>query len=588
MTNPAILCVDDEKIILTSLKSELKEALGDSCLIETAEGGEDALEIVEELRKAGSEIALVIADYIMPDIKGDELLKLIHERVPDTLTIMLTGQADTQAVGNAVNNAKLYRYIAKPWDREDLALTVTHAVRAFCQAKKIEEQNERLREMNRTLEQKVVERTKKLRLIDEGTAFATGDEFFLSLVRNLGPAMGVRYSFVSEFVELDTRVRTLAFWSKAGVLDNVEYDLAGTPCERVLSGEMCHYPRDVQALFPTDKDLLDLEAESYMAIPLTNLSGHVLGHLAILDDKPLPLEPQDLSIFKIFAAHAAAELERKRAEETLRKSEERYRDLYENLKTTQGQLVQSEKMAALGKLTAGIVHEINTPIGAIKSNTDVAIRCVAKLEEIFANTRTVTNSDEYQKFLDILKGSSRVSSTASERIADIVSSLKNFTRLDEAESQEVNIHEGLDSAHTLMQHEIKSDVDVVKQYGEIPEIRCYASELNQVFMTLLRNAVQAIEGEGTITLRTSVDKNNVRIEISDSGKGIPAEQLETLFDFNFTTKGARVGMDMGLINASNIVQNHKGELEVESEVGAGSTFTITLPTDCDKNLPQRK
>ena len=127
-----------------------------------------------------------------------------------------------------------------------------------------------------------------------------------------------------------------------------------------------------------------------------------------------------------------------------------------------------------------------------------------------------------------------------------------------------------------------------KEYGEIPEIYCYASELNQVFMTLLRNAVEAIEDEGTITLRTSVDKNKVRVEISDSGKGIPVEQLESLFDFSLTTKGARVGMGMDLVNAYNIVQNHRGELKAESELGRGSTFTIILPTDFEKNRPQKK
>ena len=129
---------------------------------------------------------------------------------------------------------------------------------------------------------------------------------------------------------------------------------------------------------------------------------------------------------------------------------------------------------------------------------------------------------------------------------------------------------------------------MVKEYGETPEIYCYASELNQVFMTLLRNAAEAIEGEGMITLRTSVDENTVRVEISDSGKGIPIEQLKTLFDFNLTTRGARVGMAMDLVNAYNIVQNHRGELTAESEVGSGSIFTITLPTDFHEDSSTRE
>ena len=129
---------------------------------------------------------------------------------------------------------------------------------------------------------------------------------------------------------------------------------------------------------------------------------------------------------------------------------------------------------------------------------------------------------------------------------------------------------------------------MVRQYGELPEIYCYASELNQVFMTLLRNAVEAIEGEGKVTLKTSIDKNKVRVEISDSGKGISKERLATLFDFSFTTNGASVGLGMDLVNAYNIVQKHRGELKAETEVDGGSTFTIILPTDLEKNLPRRE
>ena len=156
-----------------------------------------------------------------------------------------------------------------------------------------------------------------LRAIVEGTASSTGDEFFRSLVSNLADVLRVRYAFVSEFVEQNVRVRTLAFWTGEGFLDSFEYDLADTPCEQVLSGESCHYSDGVQALFPKDKDLVNLEAESYLAIPLIDVSGNVLGHLAAIHDKPMAVEPLNMSIFKIFGARAASELERKHAEEAL-------------------------------------------------------------------------------------------------------------------------------------------------------------------------------------------------------------------------------------------------------------------------------
>ena len=148
MKKTIILCVDDEKVVLDSLKTELKEALGDKFMIETAEDGEDALEVIDELMKDHYDIPLIISDYIMPGMKGDELLKQVHSLSPKTLKIMLTGQADTQAVGNAVNHARLYRYIPKPWQQNDLIMTVTEAIRSFFQDKMLEVQNDQLKQLN--------------------------------------------------------------------------------------------------------------------------------------------------------------------------------------------------------------------------------------------------------------------------------------------------------------------------------------------------------------------------------------------------------------------------------------------------------
>ena len=141
MRKPVIICIDDEPTVIDSLKIELRRAVGDDCIIETAEGGKDALELVEELLKDGLEVAVVLSDYIMPDIKGDEVLTHIHNMSPNTLTIMLTGQADIEAVGQAIQNARLYRYMAKPWQPEDLKLTIIEAVHSYLQDKKLTEQN---------------------------------------------------------------------------------------------------------------------------------------------------------------------------------------------------------------------------------------------------------------------------------------------------------------------------------------------------------------------------------------------------------------------------------------------------------------
>ena len=170
-----------------------------------------------------------------------------------------------------------------------------------------------------------------LRKIDEGTAATTGAEFFNSLVKSLAEALQAKYAFVSKLVEGNRpRVRTLAFWKGDGFLDNFEYDLPHTPCERVLAGEVCLFPEKVQDLFPEHReDLAKLGVESYLAIPVSDRSGKVMGHLAVMDTKPMHDDPRVLSVFKIFGVRAGAELEREQMDAQLKDNEERLRDLFD-------------------------------------------------------------------------------------------------------------------------------------------------------------------------------------------------------------------------------------------------------------------
>jgi signal transduction histidine kinase len=255
------------------------------------------------------------------------------------------------------------------------------------------------------------------------------------------------------------------------------------------------------------------------------------------------------------------------------------------LRETQAELVQSEKMAALGKLAAGIAHEINNPIGALKSAADLSTRCVSRMErrlegqEAFAKTR---EDAHFQNLFQILKNNNRVLSSASDRVTNTVSSIINFTRLDEAEFGRVDIHEGIESTLILIQPEIQEETSIVKEYGDIPPIACYPGELNQVFMYLLTRAAQAIEGEGCITIRTFVERGNVHVQITDTGVGIPSEDIRGLFDPGFTKTDGRVKAGLGLLASYNIMQKHRGQIEVESEVGKGSTFTLVFPADLDR------
>src|SRR5215813_8626705 len=168
-----------------------------------------------------------------------------------------------------------------------------------------------------------------LRAIVEGVEAETGEQFFPSLVRHLAAALGVQYAFVSEFSEDRQRFRTRAVWGHGNFLPNFEIPLAGTPCEAVLNGQASHYPRGLQALFPADTGLVTWGAESYCGVPLLDSTGTCVGHLAIIDDKPMLDGPRGIAILRIIAARARAEIERLRAEAALRESEQRYRDLYD-------------------------------------------------------------------------------------------------------------------------------------------------------------------------------------------------------------------------------------------------------------------
>jgi signal transduction histidine kinase len=258
---------------------------------------------------------------------------------------------------------------------------------------------------------------------------------------------------------------------------------------------------------------------------------------------------------------------------------------HSELKQTQSQLVQSEKMASLGMLVAGIAHEINTPIGAIGSMHNTLVRGMDKLKDSLGSC-DIADCDvqKIQPFLEVIDGANKVIETGAERVTTIVRRLRSFARLDEAELKEVDLHEGLEDTLTLIHHEIKNRIEVVRQYGTIPPVTCYPGRLNQVFLNLLNNARQAIEGEGTITITTRVEDNNVEVGVRDDGKGIAPEALARVFDPGFTTKGVGVGTGLGLSICYQIIKDHRGDLKVASEVGKGTVFTIVLPLDLKQQL----
>jgi signal transduction histidine kinase len=268
------------------------------------------------------------------------------------------------------------------------------------------------------------------------------------------------------------------------------------------------------------------------------------------------------------------------------KVEERTREVREK----QAQLVQSSKMAALGSLVAGVAHEINTPVGAIGSMHNTLIRAISRLrgELDESDGRADSASDRIHASFGAIDEANKVIRSGTERVIDIVRRLRSFARLDEAELKEADINEGLEDTLTIIHHQIKHNIDIIKSYGDIPKISCYPGRLNQVFLNLLINAKQAIKDKGEIAITTQAEDGKVVVKIRDTGQGIPPINLPKIFDPGYTTKGVGVGTGLGLSICYQIIQDHRGEIEVESEVGKGTTFTITLPVDLEDILDSEK
>ncbi len=264
------------------------------------------------------------------------------------------------------------------------------------------------------------------------------------------------------------------------------------------------------------------------------------------------------------------------------------------LTEAQNRLIQSEKMASLGQLAAGVAHEINNPIAYVRSNVNTLAGYLQDLLRIIdrcaaADRRPLRQSDmdEIGFLREDIPALLRECQEGLERVGKIVRDLKDFSRAEAAHEWEwADIEQGIDSTLNIVAHEIKYRADVVKKYAGVPPIKCLPFQLNQVFMNLLVNAAHAIEGErGTITITTSCSDTWVRVEIHDNGKGIPPEIIDKIFDPFFTTKPQGKGTGLGLSLSYGIVKSHGGSISVTSSPGSGTTFSIQLPREPHPDRP---
>lgn len=272
-----------------------------------------------------------------------------------------------------------------------------------------------------------------------------------------------------------------------------------------------------------------------------------------------------------------------------------------DLKESQAQLLQSEKMASLGQMVAGVAHELNTPLGYVKNNVQLLRELSAPLFDLAAAQAHLgqclndPGCDE-ARLGEALQAAEQARRQAApellaedlqqlygdtlyglEQIAELVVGLKDFARLDRAMSEEVDLNDCIRSALLIARNHIKDKAEVVQQLGELPRVACASSQINQVLLNLLTNAAQAIDGVGRIQIRSWADEQGVHVSLQDNGSGMPAEVLAKIFDPFFTTKPVGQGTGLGLSISYKIIQDHGGQIRVASEPGRGTRFLISLP-----------
>lgn len=343
--------------------------------------------------------------------------------------------------------------------------------------------------------------------------------------------------------------------------------------------------------------------------PLRNKKGTLTGMLAMIADVSEREEAQQKLEKSLKRAQTSEAKMREIAEEQLMVSERLYkaekelqdalskeRSIAENLKSAQSQLVNNEKMASLGQLTAGIAHEINNPINFVYNGIDTLRLTVDEIMEIVNKVSQLQGTDAEKEIKELLKLRDDLNleeltedlfalvddiKKGAVRTIEIVKGLRVFSRLDEEEQKPANINENLDATLILLRNKTKDKIEIKKLYDEtMGQINCYPGQLNQVFMNILNNAVQAFpedHKEPKITIYTENNEHNVSIRIKDNGVGIPDDVKKRIFEPFFTTKPVGVGTGLGLSISYGIIEKHDGEIYVESEPGKGTEFVITLP-----------
>lgn len=478
-----------------------------------------------------TQFEVVLLNLSLPDSQGLDTLIQVRQTAPNLPIIVLTDIDDQQISLQALSNGA-QDFLVK---EEITAAILTRVIRYAIERGRILQQ----------LQAEVTERQRSeqtLRLIVEGTASVTGEEFFRSLVRSLSTALNVRYALVSGCIDAPpTRVCTYAFWQGNEFGENAEYDLYGTPCEQIFNGQGCQYfSEGLQALFPLEKELVEMEAESYAGIPLLSSGGGLLGHLAVLDDKVFGDEPRHTAILEIFAARAAAEIERQQAQEALRAASKAL-----------------EQLAEIGELASMIVHEIRNPLTTLL----LGLNAFKRLEL----------PEQYQTYRSLAL-------EEGERLQRLLNQILLYAKPQNLACSEVDLNRFVaEMLNTL--REMPAATGKHLRFSATPsliKVLVDPDKLKQVVINLVTNAFEAVEEAEEIVLSLdSEEANRVCLQVHNGGAPIPADVLPKLTKPFVTTKSNGTGLGLAIVK--RIVEAHGGELNIASSAAAGTTITVKLP-----------
>ncbi|MFH1687057.1 MAG: response regulator [bacterium] len=523
-----ILVVDDEHVVVDFMSSFLLEE-GYDC--RTSSSAEAALEAIKT-----DPPKLVISDVRMPGMSGVELTEALANLDPDILVILVTAYAEYDAISAAIK-LRPFAYIEKPFDLDQMRETVD---RAFATVQeRIEGQLQR-----ESLESAVTDKTRELEFRTE--RLLAEKEMLHGIISNANFGL----------LAVDTN-------NTVHLVNPYTTELLGRGCA-AASGMVGASMGDA---------LPEQLRSQFIALFEQVASGHSTGEkefsitLSIgrrrLDVIAYPIRYREQITAVVFIIHDVTEKE----------------DL-------QQRLLQSAKLASIGELAAGVAHEINNPLAFVTSNCNALVGYLDSLQQylgLVENNTGPTAVTEARKSLDIdyiLEDAKPMMSETLDglaRVSKIVRDLKAFARVEDDTPQVAQVNALIDDALNLVRNETKYKLEVIRQFGELPELTCFPNQLVQVFTNLFINATHATKDKGSLTIATEAVDHVIRICITDTGSGIPEEILPRIFDPFFTTKEPGKGTGMGLSISFGIIQKHGGTLVVQSEVGMGTSFTIELP-----------